>query len=265
VGKEEKDYEKNTIIDFFYKDLSLIGSFYSQIFNGFTNSLTKSETASDIINNEAKIGVGLLSGKFGSNQTINQTISSNINPLDSVILELIDALELEIATDSLSDLKMGSIQAVNGSLLFRDYKTINDILPIIIESKLVPELSQPLDQAAKGKNKNFTIGNLIQRMISILPIGLELEIVNNRDEHATIIIKEEYLALRPDEIIRSYGGGIPGVWTVIGIIDEMPFNKPTSKSQFKNSVDMIVDFYSQTMNEGNVKYVIKPIVIYRKM
>lgn len=265
MGKEKEREQKITLVDFLYKDLNLINSLYSQIFQGTLNSITKTEMSSDVITNEANLSAGFIGGKLTSNETVNETITSNINPLDSLILDLIEALDIESVKDSLINLKTGSIQAVNGTLMIRDYKVINDLLPVMSESNMIPGFSDPVNPNAKGKDRNFTIGKMIQKLISIMPFGLEFEVITNNNEHIAAIVKEEYLTIKPNELLRAYGLTLPSEWVVVGILDKVQPSNYASKSQFKSGIDEMTKLYYSSINDGNSEYIIRPIVIYRKI
>lgn len=265
MGCEEDKSQENTLVDFLYKDMYLINSFYSQMFNGTLNSVVKTELSSDISNDEANLGIGIIGAKLSSSEKVDQTISSKIDPMDAVILKLIEALGINITEESLENVEEGHVVGIKGKLMFRDYKVINDLMPIFSETNIVPQFSQPIDANAKGKNKKFTIGKLIQKLISILPFGLEFELITQHDEHIISIIKEEYLTIKPNDLIRTYGLTLPGEWTVIGILDSTASLQCNSKSEFKNGVDEITKVYYDTMNEGACNYVIRPITIYRKI
>lgn len=264
MGNEELTCSENSVVDFLYKDMRLINSFYSQYFNGRVNSIVKKEISADTSAKEVKAGLGNLIGtKCASNQTFNEAIESYIDPLDAIVLELIEALNIDIVND-LSNVKTGNIVALKGHLMFRNYNVINELLPIISETNMIAEFNQPFNPDAKGKDKKFTLGKFIEKMVSIMPFGLEFEIVSN-EEHIAAIIKDEYLTIKSDDLIRTYGLTFPDEWTIIGIIDKAPSIQLNSNSQFKSGVDIITQYYYETMNENSSGYIIRPIVVYRKI
>lgn len=266
MGDKEIEYEENSIIDFLYKDMILINSFYSQCFNGKLNSIVKKEISADVAANEASFGLtGLMGGKVSSNKTINQSIESSIEPMDTLIIKLIEELNIDVSNDNLENISTGSIVAIKGSLMFRDYNVINELLPLISEMNVIPEFNNPLNPNAKGKSRNFTFGKLMEKLVSILPFGLEFEVVTGNAEHITAIIKDEYLTIKPNDLIRTYGLTLPSEWTIIGIIDKVPSLNLSSNSQFKAGIDGITQYYYDTMNEGSCGYVLRPIVVYRKI
>lgn len=266
MGGKEVEYEENSIIDFLYKDMSLINSFYSQCFNGKLNSIVKKEISADLVANEANFGLtGLLGGKILSNKTMNEAIESSIDPMDVIVIQLLEALNIKIINENLESIIRGSIVAVKGSLIFRDYNVINELLPLISETGIIPDFNKPVIDNAKGKGKSFTLGKLVERLISIIPFGTEFEVVTEKGEHITTIIKDEYLTIKRNDLIRTYGLTFPDEWTIVGILDKAPKEQLNSNSGFKTGIDGITQYYYNTMNEGSSGYVIRPIVVYRKI
>lgn len=266
MGDEKIGYRQNYVIDFLYKDMSLINSFYSQHFNGTLSSIVKKEMSCDESSQEGNVGLGgIFGGKVSSNESINKAIESNIDPMDVVIIELMNALQVKIFDESLENIDDSGIFGLKGNLMFRNYNVINDLLPIITDSNLVPEFNNPVNPNAKGKDRKFTMGKMIQKFISVLPFGLEFEILTKNEEHVTAIIKDEYLTIKPSDLIRMYGLTLPGEWTAVGILDKASPVKFNSKSEFKNSIDIVTELYYQSMNEDSSGYILRPIVIYRKV
>lgn len=266
MGNEKIEHGQNYVIDFLYKDMSLINSFYSQYFNGVFNSITKKEISSDGTNKEAKAGLsGLFSGKVSSNESINRAIESNINPLDALIIELVGALELNTFEGNLDKIEENGIYKLEGQIMFRDYSIIKDLVPMISQSNLVPEFNQPMNPNSKGKERKFTNGMMIQKMLSALPFGLEFEVITEKKEHITAIIKDEFLTIKPSDLIRMYGLTFPNEWTIIGILDRASSIQFESQSQIKSCIDSVTQVCYDLLNEESYGYTIRPIVIYRKI
>jgi len=266
MGKEVNESSQYSIIDFLYKDTSMINSFYSQLFNGLINNVTKSETSAVTSDTEMNISAaGIVGAKFNSHDTTNQVLQSSINPLDSTILELIESLKITKLEGKLSSEYAGKIVCIKGNLLFRDYSIINEIMPLITKSNLIPEFSKPLTQNQKGGKKKYTTGDLIQDIIKIMPIGLEFEVRTNENEIISAIIKNDCLTISPIDMFRTFGNTLPNEWTVVGIMDEICPPDIRAKSDFKKAIDEITGGFTSIINDMNIKYVIRPLVIYRKI
>lgn len=257
-----KDRSKITLIDFLYKDTTLINSFYSQIFGGDLTNIIKSEISADETNSLIEGSVGFAKGNASSKHSDNQSITQNINPYDSKVIELLESFNLEKTT--LSEVISGSIIAIEGKLTYRNFDIVTQVIPFIAKNNLVPEFKQPLDPNARGKSKNNTLGAMIQDMITLLPYGLEFGVETDINEHATCILKRECLTISPDDLFRSYGNSIPNTWTIIGILDVTEVRDVNTSNNFSLMIDSSSGVFSSMVLDKDTN-VIRPIAIYRKL
>lgn len=264
MGKQEQleNSEEITLIDFLYKDTNLINSFYSQIFGGDLTALTKSEISADENSNDLTGSIKLVKGSKLTKHSNTENTTKNINPYDSKVVELLHQFNLDILP--LKDAHGGSIIAIKGQLIYRNYDIIDKMLPFISKSKLVPEFDKPIDPNARGKNKNNTVGKTIQAFIDMIPYGLEFAVETNTNETATCIINKEHLTISPDDLFRAYGNSLPGSWTIIGLLDITENRVDDSNQEFKGFIDIANSAFASTVLENNAN-VIRPIAIYRKL
>ena len=247
MGKQESENrEKITLIDFLYKDTNLINSFYSQIFGGDLMNLSKSEVCTDESGNSIEGNGGFIKGDASSKHSNSENLTINLNKT------------------SLAEAKTGSIIAIDGKLIYRNFDIIAQAIPFISKSNLVDEFNAPLSPNARGKNKKMTLGSMVQDMMKLIPYGLEFGVDTDTKETATCILKQEHLTISPDDLFRAYGNNIPNLWTIIGILDVTEFSKSSSKSQFKKMIDSTSSVFSAMVLEENSN-VIRPIAIYRKL
>lgn len=264
MGKETNtSREETSLIDFLYKDVNLINSFYSQLFGGDLANIQKSEISVD--ESTTTIGgsaAGFAKADVSSKHSNNQNIIQSINPYDYKVIELIQ--EFNLQKTCLEDVKNGSIIATEGNITYRNFDIITKILPFISKTDLVPDFKKPVYPNAKGKLKNLTAGSMIQEMIKLLPYGLEFELITTNGENATCILKQEYLTISPDDLFRSYGTAIPSNWTVVGIVDISEKRTKSSNDEFRS----MIDFTSKAVEDMVLKsgtLIIRPIAIYRKL
>lgn len=263
MGKQESENrEKITLIDFLYKDTNLINSFYSQIFGGDLMNLSKSEVCTDESGNSIEGNGGFIKGDASSKHSNSENLTKNINPYDYKVIELLETFNLN--KTSLAEAKTGSIIAIDGKLIYRNFDIIAQAIPFISKSNLVDEFNAPLSSNARGKNKKMTLGSMVQDMMKLIPYGLEFGVDTDTKETATCILKQEHLTISPDDLFRAYGNNIPNLWTIIGILDVTEFSKSSSKSQFKKMIDSTSSVFSAMVLEENSN-VIRPIAIYRKL
>lgn len=263
MGKNEpKNREKITLIDFLYKDTNLINSFYSQMFGGDLTNIIKSEISADETNSLIEGNGGFIKGNTSSKHSNNQNITQNINPYDYKVIELLETLNLEKTT--LKEASSGSIIAIDGTLTYRNFDIVTQVIPFIAKNDLVPEFKQPLDPNARGKSKNNTLGAMIQDMIQLLPYGLEFGVETSIKENATCILKRECLTISPDDLFRSYGNSIPNTWTIIGIVDITEVRNVNTSNNFSLMIDSSSAAFSSMVLDKDTN-VIRPIAIYRKL
>lgn len=262
-GQEESINKKETtLIEFLYKDSNLINSFYSQIFGGNLNNIIKTEMSIDESSNTG--GINFVNvAKLGNTKKygMNETISANYDPLDDKVLKLIESFELTPV--KLSESKTGTIIATKGNLIFRHYDSLNKILPFMESNNLIPEFNDPINPGTKGK-KALTIGKLITKMFNLLPYGLEFEILTSDNENAICILKDNFLTINSNDLLRAYGTNIPDEWTIIGIIDTPVKIPKKSKNHFKSAIDDATNMFA-SMTFDNKSTIIRPIAIYRKL
>lgn len=262
MGYDELEQsEEITLIDFLYKDETLITSFYSQLFSGNLEGITKSEIAADEVNKGMDAGVKpIFKGEIKTKECNSKSLTKNISPEDYRIIELLSSLNIEVK--GLSSNNSGSLTAVKGSMTFRNFEVINTLMPFVANSGLIPELKQYINPNAK--NKKITMANLVDNLLKMMPCGLEFELVTKEDESAIIILKEEGLTIAANDLVRAYGREMPGEWTVVGILDKNIRKCSKSKNSFRVSIDGATDIMNEMINQGN-EFVLKPLVIYRKL
>ena len=263
MGNEKKESEqKDTLIDFLYKDTKLIESFYAQLFGGNLTMVKKAYAEGNESNKMANVGILAAKGELTYKKNDNKEITTNINPHDYKIITLLEELNLNKSISL--DVPTGTIVAIEGNLIFRNYDTINKLLPFMTNNNLVPEFNNPVYSNSKGKAKSLTIGKMLTQIFQLLPYSLEFELCTNDNKSAICILKEEALTISPDDILRSYGTNIPSSWTIVGIIDFPPKLKNKSSNNFKDTIDQATNAFSEFIIDTNAP-TIKPIAIYRKI
>ena len=262
-GQEESITGKETtLIEFLYKDSNLINSFYSQIFGGNLNNIIKTELSIDEFSNTGGMNFATIAKvdnakKYGT----HETISENYDPLDNKVLKLLESFELK--PSKLSEAKTGTIIATKGNLIFRNYDSLNKILPFMGSNDLIPGFNDPINPGTKGK-KALTMGKLITQVFNLMPYGLEFEILTSDNENAICILKDNFLTIDSNDLLRAYGTNIPDEWTIIGIIDTPVKITKKSTNQFKSAIDEATNAFASMALDNN-STIIRPIAIYRKL
>lgn len=254
--------EEIALIDFLYKDMDLINSFYSQIFGGDLSSLSRAEISVDETSNNSECGLPVAKISNSSKMGTSKELVENINPHDYKVIKLLESFNL--TAKELGDCDAGSIVAVKGTLLFRNYESISSILPFISDFNLVPEFNKPISPNAKGKERNLTTGKLVAQVLKMMPYGLEIEVTTQDNEMATCIISDNALTIPSNDLLRTYGTNLPGEWTIIGILDTHANGSKVSKNSFKSSIDAATEAFA-AMALDKSSSIIRPIAIYRHL
>ena len=195
--------------------------------------------------------------KYGT----HHTVAENYDPLDNKVLKLLESFELK--PSKLSESKTGTIIATKGNLLFRNYESLNKILTFMGNNDLIPTFNNPITPGAKGK-KTVTLGKLITQVFNLMPYGLEFEILASDNENAICILKDDFLTISSNDLLRAYGTNIPGEWTIIGIIDAPVKIARKSTNEFKKGIDEATNAFA-SMALDTKSTIIRPIAIYRKL
>lgn len=252
--------EKNVVIDFLYKDINLINSFYSQLFGGNLTEIQKSELALDQTKGSTNLKIPILNAGISNTHSNNRNITKNINPYDFKIIELLE--EFNLKETSIDEADKNSIISISGTLTYRNYNILSKVIPLISKMNIIPDFNNPINTNAKGKNKKFTLGDMMIDFINLLPYGIEFDVQTSLGENATCIINPEQLTISESDLFRSYGSSIPGEWKILGIIDSAESRALNSTNEFKAGIDEAIKAFSETFF-STLGYVIRPITIYR--
>lgn len=255
MGRKE-DYKG--IIDFLYKDFSRIDSFYAQINRGFIQQVVKSSGLTKSHDARIKGSVIVAEGSIDSSREASHSIEQQIDPHDQRIIELLESLNLKV--NPLSELKDGQLVLIKGQLAIRNYNTI---------SHAIPELFAILQHELNSNKKELReTRKMVEGLLKLVPVGIEMELTIDSTNSVLGILNENYMSIKPDDLLRLYGNNIPGEWFVIGTIDTTSAPKAhlTPKSNdIRQAIDeyaeAIRSLYSSTQNTR----IIVPILIFREL
>ncbi|HAY3897723.1 TPA: hypothetical protein JRS25_003665 [Escherichia coli] len=259
---QSKSRKKIALIDFLYKDMDLINSFYSQLFGGDLIDLTRSELSVDESTSDANCGIPIAKIASSSKVGIEKGIIEKISPYDDKVIKLLESFNLEL--DKISNHQPGSLIAIKGELIFRNFDAINHLIPFMGNSDLIPGFNDSVYPHAKGKQHKVTVGKLFEQLFKMIPYGLELEVNTTDGENALCIINESSLTISSNDILRAYGTNIPNIWSIIGILDKPNENPKSSSNNFKSGIDQATEAFS-AMVLDNKSPIIRPIAIYRHL
>lgn len=252
--------ERQGLVDFLYRDLSRIDSFFAQLFHGNLREVEASSSLSSTSSSELTGDAVIIKGGFAGQETTASGLVKRSEPHDQKIVDLLGALGISCLRTPLADTKNGQIVLIRGQIAIRDYQTIKDAIPVAVSLGSWGSASK---QERKEREKE---ADTLERMLRLVPMGPELEVRTPTDEIAVGAIKREYLAEAPENLLRVYGTCIPGEWFVLGIIDSIASQRPhINPSKLRQSIDDYARIIKDLYGQATLRHAISPILIYREV
>lgn len=264
MGSKKRQEEQNELIEFLYKDMDYIESFYSQIFQGNLSKVSKNSVSKESNNTQLKGSVGIAGGEIRSNSENEEQILEEINPHDSKILKLFEELDIKSCNKMQESILYG-INIFNGTLEITDYDILKEQFDFMDTSGLLEMAFKFSDVKIPdaGGFDNSQLINLINMVVKFQPNGCDFILKLPNKEHMIVPLKKEYLTMKSTDIYRIYGSNIPGTWSVMGVLNT------STKTKSENELsDMLMGVQSEIKEIFKAKtpsHILKPIAIYRKL
>ena len=266
--KDEKEQE-NELVEFLYKDNNYIDSFYSQIFQGDLQKISKNSTSKESTVNQLALGVGFASGKLDANKENAEGFIEEILPHDSKIMKLFEELIIK-SCNTTKESKVNSLNRFHGFIEILDNECTKKQFDVL-ESTGLLEIALGLSNAMEGDDgtistiigNGFSLASLVTAMIKMQSNGCDIILTLNNNEKILVPIDRNFLTMKVSDILRVYGNCIPGEWIVVGIYD------CTRKQVSSNTIDSAMKEVQVQMDNAfslqRPTSVLKPIAIYRKL
>ncbi|NLU53433.1 MAG: hypothetical protein GXX10_11305 [Clostridiaceae bacterium] len=277
MGKIENGKSKiPALIDFLYRDTSIIDSLYAQLFSGNIKQV-QSEMSSTVETEHSIEGsLPFMKAVKGDHDISLEKTTSQIDPHDAKIIELFDTIGISVNEKPLHDCVNGEIVLITGDILLRNINTIKSCLPLLSSLGMLTSAEKSFNQSLGTagvktistvlNTRNFA--NTLEKMFDMLNFPLHIEIQTNTYENAMCPLNEQYLSISSKDLLSIYGPSLPGQWSVIGILSHVEQAKPytiTNPNNLRQIADFIQNELRKFANDGAPKYIIKPIVIYQKL
>ncbi|WP_427112958.1 DUF6414 family protein [Megasphaera sueciensis] len=258
MGKEDKTgselFEDSTLIDFLYVDKERVDSLISQIRNGTLRSVTKTTGTSEGSSISGNGSVGVVSGKYFSDNKSNEKSEEYYDPYHSQLINLLN----DLAIPSLVEFPnpcIGKLVVIEAPIKIRDMRSIKSLMPMVTKNLAMFKIPQDKD-TRKGIK-------LMQDMIFAMDDAIELSIpflgtpINGT-------LREGCLSIKQSDLNRTYGVDLPGKWYTLGILD-VSSTQLTVPSDDAKTLEDFVDICSKALNQfySSTQYSITPILIYR--
>lgn len=253
MGGETKS--PKTLVDFLYKDISRINSLLSQLLPGVLTEVATASEHTRVDSYQAGANVHFIGGDIAGEKSSASAWAKRYDPYDQVILDLLEALEMEPFSGSLDTAQQSQLMLLKGTVSIRNFETLKTAIPKLSKANLL------------GINKKDA--KALESVLSLMPMGLEMDIYTVQKETVIGTLEPDFLTIRPDDLLRLYGNYIPGEWFMLGIIDSIVNLKSgrtgTPFSDLRLSLDQYGEAIQKMYNENYAKYAMIPLLIFREI
>lgn len=259
VGSEppSEALASNSVYDFLYHDARRIGSFLSQFeAHGLPSSVKATSGAGRGTNTKTafsgsgKIPV-IIQGSVGHETTTSDEIKDSIertfDPLWMNARSLLDYLQSQdLIQRDIWAARIGQFALVQGTMIFLDMGLLrNSWDKPSVKKKFIDGFAEPNPAANRNERRRNRQrsnedpeGQFVYDVISSFPHPIQSYIVG---ENFTvwITLAEASLAYTSSDLVLKHGALVPGVWSMLGIVDAFPDvqHEPTEENP---SVDDVV-------------------------
>lgn len=142
------------LLNFLYKDESLIASLYAQIFSGRLVAIDKEESSANSENSEFKGGLSLLGGKASWGSNGGRRIKESIDPHDAATLDVLTHLQDYEITEN--EATPNSIVTISGRIALMDYAQRSCVIESGFESN-IRQLTRSMGLPPKQANRLYEL------------------------------------------------------------------------------------------------------------
>nr|DAL33520.1 MAG TPA_asm: hypothetical protein [Caudoviricetes sp.] len=258
MGKENETQsgfsETTPLIDFLYVDEPRVDSLISQLRSGTLRSVTKTVGTSEGSFISGKGDIKIIGGKYEHKNTTAESAAENYDPFHNKIVQLMQDLSLS-PQESIEGEFSGRLVTLLGKVRIRDIQSVKTFFPFIFKNQKLFGLNKTVAQMIKN------ISDFIQAMSNSIELSIELK----NGVYVAGNLKESGLSVRQSDLARTYGAELPGKWYIMGILDYTPPQKNTPTQVDEQTIENIVDQYTDVIRTFYSKstYSIIPILIFR--
>lgn len=264
MGRKKEEQEEYTLIEFLYKDLNYIESFYSQIFMGDIKKILKSSSSSQTALNSVKGSAGVVGGEIQSSDENKEDITEEIIPHDNKILKLFEEISPRFC-NKICEAKLNGLNKFHGLLEITDYDITKDQFEFIFSTGLLETLfaSGDVQMPQSAVNSGLSIAGLIKMMLQFQPSGCDIILTLSNKDKILLPLEKQYLCMKSEDIRRVYGSKLPGEWNIIGVLNSA--RRTSTENTLDASLYEAQEKVMEALNSKRPDYVLKPIIIYRKL
>lgn len=277
----------DSVFDFLYHDPLRIASFLGQfdpsgVAQSYKRTDQTSQNSSDQSNDALKFNVGVASGQLGERISVTEGAQHGsertYDPLWSNARAFLDYLEQhDLLERDLDQAQIGRFVLFSGELTLTDLSVLREAWKLGSIQKimgLAPEKSAKHDSSSSKKGPDQENKQFAFDMLSILPHSLQVTIDSGSDT-VWANLKPNCLATDSDDLMLKHGFRIPGIWSVVGILDAQPFSGvfDSTPIALRENGEQAAAYLFQTlapltrtiMGRPNAAYGITPLLLFREV
>ncbi|MCJ7926482.1 MAG: hypothetical protein MUW55_11215 [Pantoea vagans] len=274
---EQESQSTDSLYDFLYVDSDRASTLITQLYApGVITSIKRISSEGEKSTKSGGISIPVANGKLSVEDAINQTQEKSFDASWSLPINLLDKLsELDLIKKGVENQKLGRIVLVRGKMRLFDISFFQKSLPFVSNLMLNELKGKPNARKTKPEDIELAPGmtfGLISHLLDVVPNTLQIDFMDDHGNNIWMTIDRENFTVNPDDLSLKYGGGIPGEWFVLGLIDALPdhlydsaqdidFPEHPMKDGFKGLLVGIQEFAGRPP----YAYGMTPLILFRKI
>lgn len=204
------------------------------------------------------------------------------------LLDLLD--ERGAIRRDLLSAKIGQIVLVTGQIAFYDLELLSRMWGLPSVKKLMtkgvpdtPQLSSAQKRTAEGKRLSEAFAKLradaqnnlalAQDMLPIMPHSVQLRVYSAGGDLTWGVLRREGMVMEGSDVVLKHGLSVPGVWSVLGILDAAPDDPSgNNRQQAPNGSEMLAKLYEAMapairvmLGRPTEAFGITPLLVFREV
>ncbi|EKZ5661560.1 hypothetical protein REX01_000691 [Klebsiella aerogenes] len=273
VGHESQNTD--SLYDFLYVDSDRASNLITQLYApGVMTSIKRISTEGEKSLKGGGFDVKIAKGNVSVEDAITHTQEKLFDASWALPINLLDKLsELDLINIGIDRQKLGKIVLIRGKISFFDISFFSKSMPFI--SRVLTASSQPQKKKINPENLEISEGltfGMMKDLLDIIPNTLQVDFIDNQGNNIWMTIDRENFTINPDDMALKYGGGIPGEWFVLGLVDALPNYMYNDDGDLELPLNPIKDGLKEMLSgiqemagRSSSAYGMTPIILFRKI
>lgn len=276
---EQESQSTDSLYDFLYVDSDRASTLITQLYApGVITSIKRISSEGEKSTKSGGISIPVASGKLSVEDAINQTQEKLFDASWALPINLLDKLsESELIQNGIEGQKLGKLVLVRGKIRLFDISFFQKSLPFVNQVMLNELKSKSSGNGKKVRPEDVEIApgmtfGLMSHLLSVIPNTLQVDFMDDHGNNIWMTIDRDNFTINSDDLSLKYGGGIPGEWFVLGLVDALPdshyqddesieFPEHPMKDGFKGMLSAI----QELAGRPPYSYGMTPLILFRKI